>query len=45
MNRLIEELAKAGIEAQEGDKIKDIAERAGITPFELVERLKNHAVE
>lgn len=37
---LIEELAKTGIEAREGDKIKDIAERAGITPFELIERLR-----
>ena len=42
---LIVQLEKMGIETREDEKIKDIAGRAGITPFELVERLKNVPVE
>lgn len=38
---LIEQLKKAGIQADEDERIKNIANRAGITPFELVESLKN----
>jgi hypothetical protein len=42
---LIEQLKKSGIEAHEDEKFKDIAEKAGITPYELVERLKNAPLE
>lgn len=41
VSTLIEQLKKAGIQAEEDEKIKDIARKAGITPFELVELLKD----
>ena len=42
---LINQLKAEGIQAGEDDKIKDIARSAGVTPFELIERLKKAPVE
>ena len=45
VTRLIDQLKQEGIQAGGDDKIKDIAGRAGVTPFELIDRLKNAPAE
>jgi len=45
VTRLIDRLKQEGIQAGGDDKIKDIAGRAGVTPFELIDRLKNAPAE